>query len=83
MGLQRKIKQYTAYRRYYFVYITQSSEDFLKIVLCIPNTAGGTTMDEVGGHDSISNVLAMKWLRSKLNYLSFRLIVAYDNGNNT
>lgn len=40
-------------------------------------------MDEVGGHDSISNVLAMEWLRSKLDYLSFRLILAYDNGNNT
>lgn len=40
-------------------------------------------MDEVGGHDSISNVLAMEWLRSNLDYLSFRLILAYDNGNNT
>lgn len=40
-------------------------------------------MDEVGGQDSISYVLAMEWLRSKLDYLNFRLILAYDNGNNT
>lgn len=40
-------------------------------------------MDEAGGHDSISNVLAMEWLRSKFDYLSFRLILAHDNGNTT
>lgn len=40
-------------------------------------------MDEAGGHDPVSNILAMEWLRSKLDYLSFRLILAYDNGNNT
>lgn len=56
---------------------------FFFIDLCIPNTAGGATMDKAGGHDLISNVLAMEWLRSKLDYLSFRLILAYDNGNNT
>lgn len=62
---------------------TQSSEDFFVIVLCIPNPAGSTTMDEIGGHDSVFNVLAMEWLRNKLDYLSFRLILAYENGNNT
>lgn len=40
-------------------------------------------MDEIGGHDSVFNVLAMEWLRNKLDYLSFRLILAYENGNNT
>lgn len=40
-------------------------------------------MDEVGGHDSVSNVLAKEWLRSKLDYDSFRLFLAYDHGNNT
>lgn len=33
------------------------------------------------GSDSISNVLAIEWLSSKLDYISFRLILAYSNGN--
>lgn len=37
--------------------------------------------DGGGGGDSISNVLAMEWLRIKLGCISFRLILAYDNGN--
>lgn len=40
-------------------------------------------MDETGGHDLVSNVLAMEWLRNKLDYLSFRLILAYETGNST